>query len=144
MKKSAWNESQLRRLIRKIVQEELSQNESNQKTSPPTSSQKSPNDRFDGFSGFDGFDGFDEFGPSFNERPAPSTPQKKTQPAPAQPNVETTDEPWAIFGAPEPAPTKTRRVKEERPRALPGWSEPYRPNYSELESSLTSSRKKKR
>lgn len=126
MKKPAWNESQLRRLIRKIVQEELSQMEGNHQT---------PTQKFS-YDGFEGFDDFDGFAPSLNERPAPS--KKK------QPDFEPNNEPWAIFGAPEPAPSKTRRVKEERPRALPGWSEPYRPSYSELESPPNSSRKKKR
>jgi hypothetical protein len=43
------------------------------------------------------------------------------------------DGPWAIFGTPEPDPKKHPR-KAERPRALPGWQEPYRPNFTGFDS----------
>lgn len=32
--------------------------------------------------------------------------------------------PWAVFGPPKPDPAKNFK-RLERPRALPGWSEPY-------------------
>ncbi|MBD1371159.1 hypothetical protein IC620_02140 [Hazenella sp. IB182357] len=41
---------------------------------------------------------------------------------------------WAIFGEPEPVKGDQNTLKKERPRALPGWSQPYRPEFNGLES----------
>ncbi|TCP69329.1 hypothetical protein [Baia soyae] len=154
MKKNALNESQLRRLIRKIVQEEIVQFESSKQnmTSPAPKSSKQKQDHnhnhnysgfgeFGSFAEFGGFNGFDEFHPSYGRQADEPAPAKKSRLV--EPDFDALDEPCAIFGAPEPAPKK-RRMKEERPRALPGWSEPYRTTYSELDSPSSSSRRKRR
>ncbi|SDY66771.1 hypothetical protein [Thermoactinomyces sp. DSM 45892] len=150
MKKNALNESQLRRLIRKIVQEEIVQFESskqNMNSPTPKPSKQKPDHNHNGFgefgsfAEFGGFNGFDEFHPSYGRQSDEPVPAKKSRLV--EPDFDSLDEPCAIFGAPEPA-AKKRRIKEERPRALPGWSEPYRTNYTELDSPSSSSRKRKR
>jgi hypothetical protein len=39
------------------------------------------------------------------------------------------DGPWAVFGTPKPDPHRNG-TQPEPPRALPGWSEPYRPDFT--------------
>ncbi|WP_124727835.1 hypothetical protein [Staphylospora marina] len=43
------------------------------------------------------------------------------------------DGPWAVFGTPKPDPNKTGK-QPDPPRALPGWSEPYRPDFTGFDS----------
>lgn len=50
-----------------------------------------------------------------------------------QEKSEQQEGPWAIFGEPKPDPYKRSPFKQERPRALPGWSEPYRPDFSNFD-----------
>lgn len=160
MKKSAINESQLRKLIKKIIQEELITEEEHHVAErlPPTQQDLGPGPRpgFDGFRpdpGFEGFapGGFEGFGPMPRGRFDHFQPPHQQSHPPEMPHTPQSsdrqgEEPWAFFGAPEPAPTpmRTRRLKEERPRALPGWSEPYRPNYNEIESPRSAPRRRKR
>jgi hypothetical protein len=59
-------------------------------------------------------------------------PQKVEESSQQIRHTEPENSPWAIFGSPKPDPDK--HFKHERPRALPGWSDPYRPNLSDFEA----------
>lgn len=67
-----------------------------------------------------------------------SDPQKQKSPL-SEPFIPSThsdpyhSQSWAIFGTPEPDPER-KPVKKEHPRALPGWPELYRPDFTGFDS----------
>jgi hypothetical protein len=45
-----------------------------------------------------------------------------------------TDRPWAVFGVPRPDPNKHPGFPRREPSALPGWAEPYHPDFTGFDS----------
>ncbi|MBA4493146.1 hypothetical protein ACFO25_07300 [Paenactinomyces guangxiensis] len=108
------NEARLRNLIRRILKEELAHvNDQN-----------------------------DEHEWETNQKPCavwskePVQHEKKWEELPLHQQTpdEAANAPWAVFGSPKPVSGKPAGSKQERPRALPGWSEPYRPDFSNFDA----------
>lgn len=115
---------QLRKLIRRIAREEVARYMENQETADPSPRLAIKKQE---------------------EKQAPQKSQeKKTQetqsiqvsqvmdPPPKQ-EKEITEHSWAIFGSPQPDATQNYS-RQQRPRALPGWTEPYRPEFEEFDA----------
>jgi hypothetical protein len=99
-------ESHLRRLIRKMIKEELrSLSESGQNTEGTEA-----------------------------ETASTSAGEQAEQIAPPRFADGFQTETWAIFGSPEPDPEKQLLPKREQPRALPGFPELYRPDFTGFDS----------
>lgn len=90
-KKPTLNEEKLRKLIRSMIQEELSK-----------------------------LHGYGEPFPSW-EAPEPS---RLHEPIPSDEEMPPEDG-WAHFGPPKPDPMVDTKSKQSRPRALPGWVDPF-------------------
>lgn len=105
VKKSANYESSLRHLIRKIVKEELKKLDLKQNESTKKSKALSESTEIQSK---------DPILPSTHSDPYQSGS-------------------WAIFGTPQPDPQRTK-IRNQQPRALPGWPELYRPDFTGFDS----------
>lgn len=109
-RKPSTGETKLRDLIRRIVKEELANMASQQLESEwlmnPEHFEPNPADR----------DG----------------KRKKSEPHPE--HAEWEDGPWAVFGPPEPDPSRLSRYKQQKPPVLPDWSDPYHPDFNHFEA----------
>lgn len=105
VKKIDSHDSPLRLLIQKIVKEELKKLNYHTLESPQQQNSSSPC----------------------------STPQTKDPILPSTNSDPYQSQSWAIFGTPEPDPKRTN-IQKQQPRALPGWPELYRPDFTGFDS----------
>ncbi|WP_044642372.1 hypothetical protein [Risungbinella massiliensis] len=119
VKKNSFHEEKLKKLVRSMVQEELDRIHNGGMEEPI-------------------------FEPEGWQKP-------KQEPMPSNANIPP-DEPdlfwepdddWAFFGSPEPNEPQNAKIKQQRPRALPGWVEPLRPNNQALSTPFLPKKRKK-
>jgi hypothetical protein len=107
--RSLAHESHLRRLIRKIVKEEIARLlEEEQAKHEKTTAEDSAS--------------------SIISAAGSNPPEQEITPPRFADGFQTGT--WAIFGAPEPDPEKPFAINREEPRALPGFPELYRPDFT--------------
>jgi hypothetical protein len=70
---------------------------------------------------------------SLESTPQSSTSSSKDPILPSTHSDPYQSQSWAIFGTPEPDPKRTH-IQKQQPRALPGWPELYRPDFTGFDS----------
>lgn len=118
-KKNSFNEEKLRHLVRSMVKEEIERVYNGDLEQPL-------------------------FEPDNWQKPKQEPISKKANVPPDEPDLfwEPDDE-WAFFGSPEPDTIRGPQIKQQRPRALPGWVDPVRPSNQALPTPFLPKRKKK-